>query len=65
MMDPFVTEVRKYRMEHTKKFNFDIHAICNDLRKYQDELYAKSEIDKNKRFASKSFKRTANRRRSA
>jgi len=63
MKDPFITEVRKYRMEHTKKFNFDIHAICDDLRKYQEELYAISEIDKNKRFANTSFKRTADRHR--
>ncbi|PIX16012.1 hypothetical protein CO110_05405 [Candidatus Desantisbacteria bacterium CG_4_9_14_3_um_filter_40_11] len=58
MKDPFVTEVRKYRMEHTKKFNFNIHAICNDLMKYQEELYATSEIDKNKRFANKSLQPT-------
>ena len=50
MKDPFVTEVRKYRMEHTKKFNFDIHAICNDLRKYQETLYLSSAINKNKVF---------------
>lgn len=62
MKDPFVTEVRNYRMEHTKKFNFDIHAICDDLRKYQEELYAISEIDKNKKFANKSIETDANRR---
>ena len=63
MKDPFVAEVRKYRMEHTKKFNFDIHAICDDLRKYQEELYAISDIDNNKRFANKSHQRTATHRR--
>ncbi len=63
MKDPFVTEIRKYRMEHTKKFNFDIHAICDDLRKYQKELYSISEIDKNKKFANKALQRTADRRR--
>ncbi len=52
MKDPLVAEVRKYRMEHAKKFNFDIHAICDDLRKYQEELYAKSDIDENKKFAN-------------
>ena len=60
MKDPFVTEVRKYRMEHTRKFNFDIHAICNDLRKYQEELCAISEIDSNKKFTNKSYHRTVN-----
>lgn len=53
MKDPFVAEVRKYRMEHTKKFNSDIHAICNDLRKYQALLCSMADIDKNKKFANK------------
>ncbi len=59
MKDPFVTEIRKYRMEHTRKFNSDIHAICDDLITYQKELYNLSEIDKNKKFANKSLQRTA------
>jgi cell fate (sporulation/competence/biofilm development) regulator YmcA (YheA/YmcA/DUF963 family) len=58
MKDPFVAEVRKYRMEHTKKFNYDIHAICDDLRKYQKELYTISEIDKDNKFTNKSFQQT-------
>ncbi len=58
MKDPYGTEIRKNRMKHSKKFNFDIHAICNDLRKYQKDLYAISEIDKDKKFANKSFRRT-------
>jgi hypothetical protein len=58
MKDPYVTEIRKYRTKHSKKFHFDIHAICNDLRKYQKDLYAISEIDKEKKFANKSFLRT-------
>ena len=59
MKDPFVTEVRKYRMEHSKKFNYDIHAICNDLRKYQKHLYFSADIDKNKKFVNKSLRQTA------
>jgi len=59
MKDTFVTEIRKYRAEHTKKFNYDIHAICDDLIKYQNELYAVSEIDNKKRFANKPFNRIA------
>ncbi len=54
MKDSYITEVRKFRMEHTKKFNSDIHAICKDLRKYQNTLYASADIDKNKRFVNKS-----------
>ncbi len=50
MKDPFISEVRKYREEHSRKFYFDIHAICNDLRGYQRELYESSEIDENRIF---------------
>ncbi len=32
MKDPFVNEVRKFRMEHTKQFDSDLHRICDDLR---------------------------------
>ena len=35
MKDPIVEEIRKYRMEHTRKFNFDLEAICKDLRSTQ------------------------------
>ncbi len=33
MKDPIVEEVRKIRDAHAAKFNFDLHAICEDLRK--------------------------------
>lgn len=35
MKDPIVEEIRKYRMEHTRKFGGDLKAICEDLRAYQ------------------------------
>lgn len=35
MKDPIVKEVRKHRMEHTRKFRGDISAICADLRSIQ------------------------------
>ncbi len=35
MKDPIVEEVRKYRMEHTRKFRGDLSAICDDLRSVQ------------------------------
>jgi hypothetical protein len=35
MKDPIVEEVRKYRMEHTRKFGGDLDAICADLRAIQ------------------------------
>jgi hypothetical protein len=33
MKDPIVEEVRKIRDAHASAFNFDLHAICEDLRK--------------------------------
>ncbi|MBU4270953.1 MAG: hypothetical protein KKE86_05110 [Planctomycetes bacterium] len=38
MKDPIVAEVRKHRMEHAKRFNFDLALICEDLRKLESEL---------------------------
>jgi hypothetical protein len=35
MRDPIVEEVRKHRMEHTRKFGGDLVAICADLRAVQ------------------------------
>ncbi len=35
MKDPIVEEVRAHRMEHTRKFQGDLDAICRDLRKVQ------------------------------
>ena len=35
MKDPIVEEVRKHRMEHTKKFQGALSAICEDLRAIQ------------------------------
>ena len=33
--DPIVEEIRRIRDEHAKKFNYDLHAICEDFRKRQ------------------------------
>jgi hypothetical protein len=38
MKDPYVEEVRKFRMEHTRQFNSDLHLICEDLRLYESTL---------------------------
>jgi len=35
MKDPYVEEVRKYRMEHTRQFNSNLHRICEDLREFE------------------------------
>jgi len=38
MKDPHVEEVRKFRMEHTRQFNSDLHLICEDLRRFECSL---------------------------
>jgi hypothetical protein len=32
MRDPINEELHKYREEHARKFNFDLAAICKDLK---------------------------------
>ena len=36
MRDLIVEEVRKHRMEHTRRFRSDLSAICADLRSVQE-----------------------------
>ncbi len=36
MDDPIVDEVRKARDEYARQFNYDLNAICRDLKKHQD-----------------------------
>ena len=33
MYDPIVDEVRQYRDEHARRFDYNIEAICNDYKK--------------------------------
>ena len=35
MNDPIVEEVRKVRDEHAQRFNYDLAAICADIRCHQ------------------------------
>lgn len=35
--DPIVEEVRRHREAHAAKFDYDLAAICQDLRKQQQE----------------------------
>ena len=55
MKDPFVTEIRKYRMQHTIKFNSNIHEICNDLREYEKKLELAGCLKKERKFVNKSL----------
>ena len=34
--DPIVEEIHRIRDEHAKKFNYDLHAMLEDLRKQQE-----------------------------
>jgi hypothetical protein len=38
MKDPYVEEVYKYRMEHTRQFDSNLHRICEDLREFEASL---------------------------
>ena len=40
MNDTIIDEIRKYRNEHAKSFNYDLKLICEDLRKKQAERKA-------------------------
>ncbi|MCW5211697.1 hypothetical protein VU04_02170 [Desulfobulbus sp. TB] len=33
--DLVVEEIRKYREEYARSFHYDLHAICQDIRKKQ------------------------------
>jgi len=37
MTDPIVDEIRKYRDEHARKFDYDLGAICADLVARQEK----------------------------
>ncbi len=37
MTDPIVDEVRRHRMEHTRRFGGDMNLIFEDLRRIQRE----------------------------
>ena len=42
MRDTIVEEVRKIRDEYARGFNYDLHAMCADLRREQELSGAKS-----------------------
>jgi hypothetical protein len=56
MLDPIVNEVRQYRDEHARKFNYDINAICNDYKlkhnEYLNLLNEKKRTSANKKNAA-------------
>ena len=36
MRDTIVEEIRKVRDEYARRFNYDLHAMCADLRREQE-----------------------------
>ena len=51
MRDPIVEEIRKVREAHAARFNNDLDAICEDIRK-QEELSGRTFIHLPPRKAS-------------
>ncbi|MGR3320226.1 MAG: hypothetical protein ACUZ8O_17305 [Candidatus Anammoxibacter sp.] len=45
MIDPIVEEIRAYRNEHAKKFNYNLDAICDDFKRRQQK-YADKHLKK-------------------
>ena len=41
MKDSIVAEIHRYRAEHARRFNYDIHAIADDIRRSEAESGAK------------------------
>ncbi len=39
--DPIVEEVRQYRQQYAAQFNYDLKAICQDLREKQKKASGK------------------------
>ncbi len=38
MKDPLIEEVRRIRDEHSKLFNYDLDAICEDYKYRQNKI---------------------------
>ncbi|MCU0916704.1 MAG: hypothetical protein MUC88_19400 [Planctomycetes bacterium] len=41
MKDPINEEIHKHREEHARQFNYDVRAICDDLRALQQSANLK------------------------
>lgn len=55
MKDPIVEEVRAARMAHTKKHNYDLAAICADLKRIESESGHKLVVRKPKLIKQQSI----------
>ena len=50
MNDPIVDEIRKFRNKHSKLFNYDLDAICNDYNQKHSFYIEKLQKIKNKKL---------------
>ena len=63
MKDPIIEEVRHIRNEHSKLFNYDLDAICEDYKYRQKKIRSRLVRLKPKLIdANKTVQRTDNRR---
>jgi hypothetical protein len=44
MNDPIVEEVRRFRDEHARKFNYDLDAIFDDLKRSKERRSSGSKV---------------------
>ena len=59
MKDPIVEEVRRFREEHSKRFNYDLDAICEDYKAHQVQVGSRLVRLKPKTAANKAIHPTA------
>lgn len=38
MKDPIIEEIRRIRNEHSRKFNYNLDAICEDYKTHQTQI---------------------------
>jgi hypothetical protein len=62
MADPIQEEIWKFREEHAKRFNYDVHAIFEDIRRSERERGAKL-VDLSKKRTAKPRKQPTAKRR--
>ena len=56
LVDPIVEEIRLVREEHAARFDYDIHRICEDIRKHERTSRLKF-VKPSRRVAAESSKK--------
>jgi len=65
MKDPIVEEVRQFRNEHSRQFDYDLDAICEDYKAHQVQAGCRLVRLKPKATAKKAIHPTASSLRSS